>query len=152
MRRCFARWKNTTTADSLFQIGYGRLQACDWNTRIAFSPWQYQHLLNIHTSHSEGGGGTVQGRTGRKCMSIQLDKSTYLWHILRTSIQQKGKYQNWHLFLRCSFWFYLILFLVLFSSVFGSLVIFHFFLFFPQVLSWLDRSENQSLVILVIIL
>ena len=37
-----------------------------------------------------------------------------------------GKYQNCHLVLKGSFWFFLVLFLVLFSSVFGSLVLFQF--------------------------
>ena len=63
----------------------------------------------------------------------------------------RGKYQNCHLVLQGSFWFFLILFLVLFSSVFGSLVFFFFFLVL-QVLSGLQRSENQSLVLPVPIL
>ena len=43
-----------------------------------------------------------------------------------------GKYQNCHLVLIGSFWFFLdllVLFLVLFSSVFGSLVLIQFFLY-----------------------
>ena len=63
-----------------------------------------------------------------------------------------GKYQNCHLVLKGSFWFFLVLFLVLFSSVFGSLVIFSVFILVLQVLSGLQRSENQNLVIPVTIL
>ena len=37
-----------------------------------------------------------------------------------------GKYQNCQIVLKGSFWFFLVLFLVLFSSVFGFLVIFQF--------------------------
>ena len=40
---------------------------------------------------------------------------------------KRGKYQNCHLVLKGSFWFFLVFFLVLFSSVFGSLVLFQFF-------------------------
>ena len=58
-----------------------------------------------------------------------------------------GKYQNCHLVLFGSFWFFLVLFLVLFSSVFGSLFFFSVFLLVLLVLSGLQRSENQSLVI-----
>ena len=39
----------------------------------------------------------------------------------------RGKYHNCHLVLKGSFWFFLVLFLVLFTSVFGSFVLFHFF-------------------------
>ena len=63
-----------------------------------------------------------------------------------------GKYQNCHLVLKGSFWFFLVLFLVLFSSAFGSLVLFQFFILVHQVFSELQRSENQSLVIPVPIL
>ena len=71
-----------------------------------------------------------------------------------------GKYQNCHLVLKGSFWFFFVLFLVLFISVFGSFYFcFWFFSFFNvfflsvlQVQSRLKRSENQSLVIPVNIL
>ena len=39
-----------------------------------------------------------------------------------------GKYQNCHIVLKGSFWFYSVLILVLFSSVFGSLVFFSVFI------------------------
>ena len=40
------------------------------------------------------------------------------------SFSFSGKYQNCHLVLKSSLWFFLVLILVLFSSVFGCLVIF----------------------------
>ena len=44
-------------------------------------------------------------------------------------IALSGKYQNCHLVLKGSSWFFLVLILVLFSSVFGSLVLFQFSLY-----------------------
>ena len=38
----------------------------------------------------------------------------------------RGKYQNCHLVLKGSFWFFLVLFLVVFGSFLGSLVLFQF--------------------------
>ena len=59
-----------------------------------------------------------------------------------------GKNQNYHLVLKGTFWLFLVLFLVVISSVFGSLVLFEFFFVLVlQVLSGLQRSEIQSLVI-----
>ena len=65
-----------------------------------------------------------------------------------------GKYQNFHLVLRGSFWFFLFLMLVIFSSFyfFGSLVLFSVFILVLQVLSGLQSSENQNLLITVTIL
>ena len=67
---------------------------------------------------------------------------------------QSGKYQNCHLVLKGSFWLFLVSVLILFSSVFGSLVLFQFFflILVLQVLSVLQSSENQSLVIPITIL
>ena len=61
-------------------------------------------------------------------------------------------YLNCHLVLEGSFWFFLVLFLVLFGFVFGSLVLFQFFLLGLQVRPGLQKSENQSIVIPVNIL
>ena len=72
--------------------------------------------------------------------------------LVRGDMENEGKYQNCHLVLKGSFWFFLVLLLVLFSSAFGSLVLFQFFILVLQVLSELQRSENQSLVIPVNIL
>ena len=41
---------------------------------------------------------------------------------------QLGKYHNCHLVLKGYFWFFLVMVLVLFSSVFGPLVLFQFYI------------------------
>ena len=41
-----------------------------------------------------------------------------------------GKYHNCHLVLKGSYWFFLVLLLILLSSVFGSLVLFQFLYWF----------------------
>ena len=78
--------------------------------------------------------------------------SQYKVYLIQTTIKP-GKYENCHLVLKGSFWFFLVLFLVLFSSYFGSLVLFSvFFILVLQVLSELKISENQSHAIPVTIL
>ena len=54
--------------------------------------------------------------------------------VWRRQVQFSGKYQNCHLVLKGSFWFFLVLFLVLFSSAFCSFVLFQFCYWFFLVL------------------
>ena len=62
----------------------------------------------------------------RNCVMFYLKRRKNI-HLLALN-NFSGKYQNCHLVLKGSFWFFLVLFLVLLSSFFGSLVLFQFYI------------------------